>query len=262
MKKALRKSALGALRSMDPVQRDRESLAVCDALWSAFVVPAIEAASSSSTHQQQYAASMNNHKLTLLCYLPMYYELSLMPLMHRVWQEASDVVNIYTPLMVPPPPPPPLQKHTPPGEDGGTETSTPAKSSSTQQQPHQQRSASTTSAGGGEMLFVQVLDALDLAASFAPRGTMKILEINDDVRAELVQSIADDSIHCCHSCPSPVLSSSRLSAPNSTRRRGYLCLGEDVAAPHWLKTSADFANCEPMFAVRQCEARRSIFFCR
>lgn len=95
--------------------------------------------------------------LFIFAYLPLYYEVDLMPLMRRLWATAQEQrIHVLTPVILPPsptmPPPPPMDS---------------PFTSTQEDDPHKRA-----------MIFVEVMDEADVEAYFAPQGRCKIREFD------------------------------------------------------------------------------------
>ncbi|CUG88917.1 5-formyltetrahydrofolate cyclo-ligase-like protein, putative [Bodo saltans] len=260
-KKTARKMALQALREMDPKQRERESQAVCNAVWNRVLIPAAArlAASSRTTTTTK---NIDGGRLAVLTYLPMSYELSLLPLMERVWARdpaasaneslpqdlehhdhdddgISRTVRIETfvPHMVKAEPTP--RTPLPPSTDAVASPPVTAYCSSSPPPPSLvtepsttstvSSTTSTTSGKGGEMMFVQVRSINDLQGCFTPRGKMNILELTEEAERELMTAVLDDAARLLVTSPLVHDDGEHHCDPHdknqNVTKRGYLCFG-------------------------------------
>jgi 5-formyltetrahydrofolate cyclo-ligase len=252
-KKTARKLALHALREMDPKQRDRESVAVCNAVWNRVLVPAASRLAAHAIQTDNAAhvpstvggggARSSAGRLAVLTYLPMSYELSLLPLMERVWaREAITHIEKTSALHSDVPQSVHIEAFVPHMVKAGQTPRTPAAAESvtaasgaadgTQSLVADASTSSTRSTGsavggkGGEMMFVQLRSMNDLQSCFTPRGKMNILELTDDAERELMAAVVNDATSLLGSHDGAELShSSQHPSEAVEQRRGYLCFG-------------------------------------
>ncbi|KEG10611.1 hypothetical protein DQ04_03511030 [Trypanosoma grayi] len=178
-KAALRRTHLRRLREMAsqaPEALREESSRVCALLYEHVCALRSSQAPSSSS-------------LLLCAYLPLYFEVDLQPLLHRLWREprveGMPDVNVFLPFVL-----------TPSAGAARSNSSMPA-SVPLWQQPQETAMARLSSA----MLFVETFDPDDLLNSFERRGRYQLMELKDEVLQQSFFNSTDTK--CCETATPP-----------------------------------------------------------
>ncbi|CAJ1026170.1 putative 5-formyltetrahydrofolate cyclo-ligase family [Leishmania utingensis] len=191
VKKVLRKEQLLRLRrwaKSDPAQVVTASQQICDHVYGYILAryrPGATAAARETSSSLPLGAAagpdaplpapLSPPPLLVLAYLPLYFEVDLVPLMQRLWSIAHEQnIHILTPVVLPEAMAAlptagavPALSVKPTAQPGSSALSNPLPVALPA--PHALKSA---------MVFVEVLDERDLATGFAPQGGYGIREFN------------------------------------------------------------------------------------
>ncbi|KAK7198130.1 5-formyltetrahydrofolate cyclo-ligase family [Novymonas esmeraldas] len=161
IKAALRKEQLRRLRSWaksDPAQVAAASRQVCDHVYDYIIARYRPGPAASEVQTQVSAARQPAPPLLVLAYLPLYFEVDLVPLLERLWPIAQrERIHVLTPVVL-------SESLEAVGDTAPSPSPTP-------------RQSGLESA----MVFIEVLDEADLEENFVPSGAYRIREFSSEL---------------------------------------------------------------------------------